>query len=153
MDKKNMYYIVAAVIVVVIIAVLLMRKPAAPEITEPEITEPEVVEEEEKIVLPKPKVETEYKGDELISDAVCADGKIGAIITNTGTESASIPKDIKILLRGMVVIDPDCEKMTLSAGESITCENVAGHFPTGTGQQQIMVRLKGAEAQATVTCE
>ena len=149
--KKNIYYIAAAVIVVVIIAVLLMRKPAeVPE--EPEVEEPEVVEEEEE-VLPEPKVATEYKGDELISDAVCADGKIGAIITNIGEEEATIPKDIKILLRGMVVIDPDCEKMTLAAGESILCENVAGHFSTGTGKQQVTVILKGASAQATVTCE
>lgn len=153
--KNNVYYIAAAVIVVIVIAVLLMRKPAEmPE--EPEVVEPEVVVEEEEVVLPEPEVATEYAGDEIIANAVCIGREIQAVITNTGTETVEIGRGLTIQINGNAVVKPDCEKTTVAAGESIQCDNLAGPLVglVKPGKQnEVVVKLKAASAQATVTCE
>jgi len=152
--NNNIYYIAAAVIVVVIIVVLMMRKPAEPEVTEPEVTEPEVVEEEP---VPTPSVPTEYVGDQIISNAVCVGKTIQATIKNTGTETVEIGRGMTIQLNGMAISRPVCEKTTVAAGESIKCDNLAGPLAglirTGGKQNEIVVKLKAASAQATVTCD
>jgi hypothetical protein len=147
---KNVYYIVAAVIIVVIIAVYLLRQPAAPEEAAPEAPEaPEAAPE----APPEPEVPTEYVGDELVSNVICADGKISGVVTNTGAETATLAKDIIIQVNAMPVVRPDCEKTVLAPGESINCDNLAGQFPVREAKpNQIVVKAKGQSAQATVTC-
>jgi hypothetical protein len=149
--SKNIYYIIAAIVVVVILVALYMRGPAeeAPEaVTE----EPEVVEVPEEI--PEPTVPTEYLGDELISNAVCVGSEIQATIANTGTVTETIGDKLIVQVNGLVVRAPVCEKMTVGPGESVRCTNVAGPFPVREGKENlVVVKLKGASAQATVTCE
>jgi hypothetical protein len=150
--NQNMYYILAAIIViVVIVAVVMMQKPA--EVPVEEAEEEEVVEEEP--VLPEPEVPSEYAGEaEMVTSAVCADGKIGAIITNVADETVMLGSSMIFQLRGMVVKEPGCDKTELAPGESTTCTQLNGNFALVTGQNEVLVRLAGAkEGKATVTCE
>ena len=151
-DKKNMYYLVAVVVlVVVLVAVFMMRKPA-----EVPVAPPAPVEEvEEGPVLPEAEVPTEYAGEaEIVTQAVCADGKVGAVITNVADVEVTLMKEWKVLLRGLVVKEPGCDKTVLAPGESTTCTTLNGPFPVVSGQNEVVVRIADAkEGKATVTCE
>jgi len=149
MKNKNMYYLLAAVIIVIIIAVLLLRKPApaAPETQAPTAPETPAVQ--------APETPTTYEGEaNAIANVVCAGGKIGGKLTNIGATKVTIGNELKVLLRGMVVKDPGCDKTALEPGESTTCTAMNGPFKVISGQNEIVVRITGAkESQATVTCE
>ena len=148
-SKKNMYYIVAAVVIVVVLIAIFMRKPAeeAPEA-------PEVPTTPTTPAVPEPTVPTEYVGDQLISNAVCVGDEIMATITNTGTSTETIGDKIVVQVNGLVVRAPICDKMILGPGESVSCTDVSGPFPIRAGKENlVIVKLKGASAQATVTCE
>jgi len=152
MDKKNVYYILAAVVVIVIVVFLVMRKPAeAPA----EVPQAPVVEEPEAPVLPEAEVPTEYAGEaEMVTSAVCADGKVGAVLTNVADQEVTLMDEWKVQIRGLVVKEPGCDKTTLAPGESTTCTNLNGPFPVVSGLNEIVVRMEGAkEGQATVTCK
>jgi hypothetical protein len=69
-----------------------------------------------------------------ISEARCVDSRIEAVLTNTGSASAVLGKDFKIILNGLVVIDPECDKMTLAAGESTYCKDISGHYTIREGK-------------------
>jgi hypothetical protein len=149
-QNKNLYYIIGAVVVVVVLVLVWMQMKPASE-TGPETQAPVV----ERPVLPEPEVPTEYVGEgKMVTNAVCTEeGKIGAVITNIADSTVEIGKDIKILLRGLVVKTPGCDKTELAPGESTTCTTLNGPFPVISGQNEVVVRIAGAkEGKATVTC-
>jgi hypothetical protein len=147
---KNVYYIVAAVIIVVLIAVFMLRKPAEEA---PEAPEAEAEAEKEAEVIPEPTVPTEYIGT-ILSDAVCVGDEIQATISNTGETTETIGDKIIVQVNALVVRDPGCDEMTLAPGENTRCSDMSGPFPVRVGKQnQVVVKLKGDSAQATVTCD
>jgi len=151
-DEKNnnsTWYVVGVIVIILIaLAVWKPWQTEEPEVIEPEVTEPDVP------VLPEAEIETEYEGDvEMVTSAVCADGKIGAIITNAGDKSVVLGKDMKILLRGLVIKDAGCDKTELAAKESTTCTNLNGMFAVAKGQNEILITLGPESGKATVTCE
>ena len=151
-DKKNMYYILAVVVVIVVIAFFVLRKPAeAPPVAPP----PAVEEPVEETVLPEPEVPTEYAGEaEMVTSAVCSEGKIGAVLTNTAEVTLVLKTDVKFLLRGLVVKEPGCDKTEIAPGESTTCTSLNGAFPVVSGKNEALIRTTGGkEGKATVTCE
>ncbi len=149
-SNKNIWYIIGAIAVIVILVLVFMRKPAEEPETAPE-PEPEPEPEE---TLPEPETPTEYAGEgEIVTKAVCADEKIGAVITNIGNTTVSYGKEWKALLRGMVVKEPGCDKTVLEPGESTTCTTLNGNFPVVEGKNEVVIRISGAkEGKATVTC-
>ena len=150
MEKKNLYYLIAVVVIVVVVAFFMMRQPEAP----PEVPPAPEPEAEPETVLPEPEVPTEYAGKaEMVTKAVCAEGKIGAVITNVGEDEVTIGKDMKLLLRGMVVKTPGCDKEVLAPGESTTCTQLNGMFPVASGQNEVLVTIGAQTGKATVTCE
>ncbi len=150
MEKKNLYYILAAVVVVVVIVLLFtLKKP----VEVPEAPAP-VVEEPVEPVLPEPEVPTQYAGEaEMVTSAVCADGVVGAVITNVADTQVTLMSEWKVLIRGLVVKEPGCDKTTLEPGESTTCTTLNGPFPVIDGENELIIRMGGAkEGKATVTC-
>ena len=147
MEKKNMYYLIAAVVVIVVVAFLLMRKPAEVPATPP-------AEKPAEQGLPEPEAPTEYKGEaNAITNAVCSNGKIGAVLTNVADAKVVIGKDLKVQVNSLPVANPGCDKTELEPGESTTCTAVNGPFQVVKGQNEVVVRIIGAkEAQATVVC-
>jgi hypothetical protein len=145
-QNKNLWYIIGAIVVIVILVLVFMRKPA--EEPEAPVTEPTGP------TLPEAETPTEYAGEgEMVTNAVCADGKVGAVITNVADTTVTLNKEWKVLLRGMVVKDPGCDKTVLEPGESTTCTTLSGTFPLVEGKNEIVVRMEGAkEGKATVTC-
>ena len=151
MEKKNLYYILAAVVLVVVVVLLFaMKKPA--EVPAPAPVAPVV--EPETPVLPEAEVPTEYAGEsEMVTSAVCADGKVGAIITNVANIPVTLMAEWKIQIRGLVVKEPGCDKTTLEPGESTTCTTLNGPFPVMDGENEIIIRMGNAkEGKATVVC-
>ena len=115
-----------------------------------EVPEPEVVEPE----LPEAEVPTEYagRGAEMISDVACSDGRISARLTNTGDSAVTVGRDMVVMLRGMVVLQPECETMALEPGQSTVCTKLNGPFPVAPGRNEIAVKIRLSDAVATVTC-
>ncbi|MEE9525579.1 MAG: hypothetical protein V3V78_03160 [Candidatus Woesearchaeota archaeon] len=144
-ENKNLWYIIGAIVVIVILVLVFMRKPVE------EVAEAPV---EEGPVLPEAEVPTEYAGEsEMVTSAVCADGKVGAVITNVADTTVTLAREWKILIRGLVVKDPGCDKTTLEPGDSTVCTTLNGAFPVVPGQNEVVIRLGGAkEGKATVTC-
>ena len=151
--NKNLYYIIGAIVVIVVVVLLVINRQP-PEEAPPAVPAPAPAPEPEpEPVLPEPEVPTEYVGAELVSNAVCANGKIGAIITNVGEDTVSIGKDLKILMRGLVIKEPGCDKDELAPGEQTTCTTLNGVFPVIDGKNEILIRsIGGLEGKATVTC-
>ena len=151
--KNNTIYYVVAVVVIILIAVFMMKKPAEePPAVEP-TPEPEPVPEPETPTLPEPEVPTDYKGEvEMVSQMACVDGVASGRITNTDNVAWVYGKDVKVLLRGLVIHDPGCEKMELEPGESADCTTLNGPFQVVEGLNEITVRSKNKEVIATVTC-
>ena len=148
MNRKLLFCILA---VLVIALVGCKKAPEAP-VTPPPVVETPVVEEP---VLPTPEVPTTYAGEkELVTNAVCANGKVGAVITNVLDTNVVLGTDVKFLLRGMVVKSPGCDKTELAAGESTTCTTMSGTVPLVPGVNEVVVRVTGAkEGLASVNCE
>jgi len=145
-SNKNLWYIIGVVVVVVILLLVFMKPAEEPEAAP--------VVEDEGTGLPEAEVETEYAGEaEMVTSAVCAEGKIGAVITNVAEETVVLAKDVKMLLRGLVVKEPGCDKAELAPGESTVCTTLNGPFQVMPGQNEVIIRLTGAkEGKATVTC-
>ena len=145
-SNKNLWYIIGVIVVVVVLLLVFMRKPVEEEAPAAPV--------EEGPVLPEAEVPTEYAGEsEMVTSAVCADGVIGAVITNVAETTLTIVGDVKFLLRGMVVKEPGCDKTALEPGESTTCTTLNGPFQVASGQNEVIVRMEGAkEGKATVTC-
>ncbi len=154
-QNKNLYYVIGAVVVVVVLVLLFMQLRGPTEAPPAAPTAPVVEEVVEEPVLPEPEVPTEYAGEaEMVTSAVCADGKIGAVITNVADNAVTIGNELKFQLRGMVVKEPGCDKVELAPGESTTCTTLNGPFQLVPGQNEVIVRIAGAkEGKATVTCE
>ena len=148
-SNKTIWYIIGVIAVIAVLMFVFMKKPAEePEPAAP-VEEPEVEE-----TLPEPEVATEYEGEEeMVKNAVCSDGKIGAVITNVAEETMTVSEDIKFLLRGLVVKEPGCDKEELAPGESTTCTSLNGPFQVVEGKNEVVIRLARAkEGLATVTC-
>ncbi|MBD3354565.1 hypothetical protein GF361_01110 [Candidatus Woesearchaeota archaeon] len=147
-SNKNIWYILGAIVVIVILVLVFMRKPAEEPAPAP-APEPEPEE-----TLPEPETPTEYAGEgEMVTQAVCADGKVGAVITNVADVTAEYMVNWKAQIRGLVVKDPGCDKTVLEPGESTTCTTLNGNFPVISGQNEVIIRIAGAkEGKATVTC-
>ena len=148
-EKQNIYYILAVIVIIIVVAAIAMKlgkEPAqAPAPVIPGPTAP---------TLPEAEVPTTYEGDaEMVTQAVCADGKVGAVITNVASETLTVGTEIKFLLRGMVVKEPGCDKTEVAPGESTTCTTMNGNFAVSSGKNEVVVRIAGAkEGLATVTC-
>lgn len=147
-EKQNMYYIIAVIVIIIVVAAIAMKlgkEPSQPAPVIPGPTGP---------TLPEAEVPTSYEGDtEMVTQAVCADGKVGAVITNVADKTLQVGTEIKFLLRGMVVKSPGCDKTELAPGESTTCTTMNGDFKVVSGKNEVIVRDGSAkEGLATVTC-
>ncbi len=154
MKKTTIVFCLLAIMVLLISGCSCKKDVPAPAPVEPEapvVTEPVAPVEP---TLPEPEVETEYAGesDEVVTEAVCSEGKIGARLTNTGDSAVTIGKEMRILLRGMVVKDPGCETVDLASGASTVCTQLNGPFPVVDGKNEVLIRIGSTEVKATVIC-
>jgi hypothetical protein len=119
------------------------------EVPEAEVEVPEVEAEEG---LPA-EVEQEVAAGAWLAGVACAEGRISAVITNQEGRDMEITKDIKLLIRGLVVTRPDCDKMTLAPGESAICDDISGGFPLADSNIIILRAPDGVQEEATAVCE
>ena len=101
-----------------------------------EETQPEETVTEEPAITEEVIQETVIQGPtpETISELKCVDNKIEAVITNTQAEAIEIAKDIKIMINGLIVIDPECDSLTLEPGASTICTDLSGHLAIREGK-------------------
>ena len=155
-NDKSIYYIMAVVVVIVLIAVFMMMRPAEepePEITEPEpeITEPEVTLPESEI--PPAPIETMKGKLEMITEARCFDNRIEVVLTNPTDETLTLAKDAKVILNGLVVVDPECDKLEIAPKESVYCSDISGHYAIRQGEvNRIQVNMKSERGLSDVDC-
>ena len=126
--------------------------------------EPEVVVEappavEEVIVIPEepavPEAPVEVKTVlDMISEARCLDNKIEVLLTNPTDETITLARDAKVIINGLIVIDPECDKLTLAPGESTFCTDISGHFSIRTGEKnRIQINMRSERGLSIVDCE
>lgn len=83
----------------------------------------------------------------------CTDNKIEAMITNNNDMDIEITKDVKIIINGLVVVDPECDKMLLKPGESTTCADITGHYPIRTGKiNKVQLNLHDEKIDKDIDC-
>ncbi|MEE9525364.1 MAG: hypothetical protein V3V78_02035 [Candidatus Woesearchaeota archaeon] len=98
--------------------------------------EEDIFEVPEQIIPEEQEQIEEVKMLELLR---CSNGAIEAVVTNTGTEAVTLAKDVKVLVNGLLVVDPACENLTISPGESTYCQDISGHLATRTGKVNTVV--------------
>ena len=91
---------------------------------------------------------------EILSGLRCiGNNTIEATIANTKDTALELTKDIKIMLNGIIVIDPECDKLTLNPGESVYCKDITGHIPIRQGKiNTIQLNLAGERITGEVSC-
>ena len=123
----------------------------------------EIVEEEgtaEEAAPPVPPEMAEEAAEpeepaavEILSGLRCMDNKIEATITNTKADALEITKDVKVVVNGLVVIDPECDTLILQPGESTYCSDVTGHYAIRQGKvNTVQLNLKGESIVEYVDC-
>ncbi|MBW2977233.1 hypothetical protein KY331_00145 [Candidatus Woesearchaeota archaeon] len=127
------------ILVVMLIIVLAITGCKAPEEVSEQVTEP--------------TTQVQETAKELVSNLKCTDGSITGTLTNTGSGSIDVLKDVKVLLRGMAVAPTllACEKSTLAAGESTKCLKLNGVYPIAD-TNRIVIRVTGDEIIKDVKC-
>ena len=71
---------------------------------------------------------------ETLSELRCVDDRIEAVISNTNTKTLEIAKDIKVMVNGLLVVDPECDSLTLEPGQSTFCQDISGHLAIRKGK-------------------
>lgn len=106
----------------------------------------ETVEEQEVVV--------EEAEANLVSNLNCANGVITATITNTGDKTIDLSKDIRVIVRGLVVANKiiECEKTSLNPGESTLCSKLNGVYPV-VENNAIVIRFGTEQVLMDVTCK
>jgi archaellum component FlaG (FlaF/FlaG flagellin family) len=125
--------------VCILLMVLILAGCKAPEDQVNETVEEEAVVEEEA---------------NLVSNLNCANGVITATITNTGEETIDLSKDIRVIIRGLVVANKiiECEKTSLKPGESTLCSKLNGVYPV-VENNALVVRFGTEQVLMDVACK
>ncbi len=120
------------ILICVLMTTLLLIACSTVEETAPE----ETVAEEQAEVIEEVIEETiiQEPSTEILSALKCADNKIEAVLTNTNSEPVEIAKTMKVMINGLLVVDPECDSLTLAAGESTFCSDLSGHLTVREGK-------------------
>ena len=136
------------IILFMIIALLLVsgcKKAEKEEVGQP----PFPIEEPE---LEEAPVET-ISELEMISEARCIDNKIELVLTNPTDETFILGNTAKIIINGLIIVDPECDKLEIAPGESIYCADLSGHIAIRTGAKNtIQVNMKMERGLSVVDC-
>ena len=122
--RKLIVGLVALVALAVVIAGCAPTAPEGVMEKEEEVMEEkpeEVMEEKEEVMEEKEEVMMEKA--ELLSDLSCADEKVTAVFTNTGSEELDVA-DVEFWLNVVPDPSPDCDAETLAPGESTVCSGL-----------------------------
>ena len=140
------------ILICILITALLLIGGCKKAVDEQPVTEPSVP------VVVEPQ-EGEGNGAEaaepgkILSALKCLDGAIEGIVTNTGDKELTLAKDIKVLINGLIVVDPECDKLVLAPGESVYCRDLSGHYAIRKGQvNRVQLNLLGERAVEVVDC-
>ncbi len=115
------------------------EEPAPPALPEPVIIVEEPTEEAEP--------------GKMLSELRCIDGAIEAVVTNTGETEAAIGDDIKVMINGLLIVDPECDKYILAPGESTYCKDISGHIKIRTGKEnRIQLNALRERALEVIDC-
>lgn len=153
--------LISILVIIVLISGCKKEMPAAPE-TPPAIpsgqeTPPPIPETDltnETPATPEAPMEVKTPGLEMVSQARCIDNKIGLVVTNPTNQTLTLAKDAKVIVNGLTVIDPECDKMEIKPGESVFCADISGHYATRTGEQnRIQINMFSERSMTVVNCE
>ena len=113
-----------------------VETPEAPTVVEtPETSEPAV------------------ESGKLLSAVRCADSKIQGVVTNTLDSEVTLGNDIKILINGLLIVDPVCDSLTLAQGESTFCDDLSGHIAIRAGKiNRVQLNAFSERAYEEVDC-
>ena len=127
---------------------IVQPEPEAPVVEEPvEVTLPESEEGEAVIDVAPGKLD-------MISEARCIDNNIEVVLTNPTEKVLTFAKDAKIIINGLVVVDPECDKLTLEPGESTYCTDISGHLAIRQGAvNRIQVNMFSERGLSDIKCE
>jgi len=135
-----------------LVTAILVLSGCAVKKEEQPITQPSIPVVEPTQEMPASGSEAAEKGKAL-SEVSCVDGNIQAKVTNTGAADAALAKEIKVLVNGLLVVDPECDKATLAAGESTLCTDLSGHLSVREGKlNTVQINLANDRAVEYVMC-
>ncbi len=82
----------------------------------------------------------------------CSDNRIEAELYNSKEDSLIIGEDIKIIVRGLIVPMPDCDKNTIEPGESVYCTDITGKYKIKDGINRVQANLLRERAVEDIDC-
>lgn len=143
--------IISIIIIILIIGVFGCQKAAeTPKETAPVETTP-VVPAEQNADVEKPVAASKA----ALSDLRCAGNKsIEGVFTNTDEKPIKLAKDVKIIINGLIVVDPDCDKLDVQPGEAVYCKDFTGHLSVSGSKKTNEVTLNFHDKKVIeyVTC-
>jgi archaellum component FlaF (FlaF/FlaG flagellin family) len=155
--KKYLFLVILALLVLCLAgckkaAVEEKAAPTAPTVPEPTPPQPPVT-----AVIPEETTEATVQTStklEMVSEARCAANKIELRLTNPTQQTLTLGKDAKIILNGLVVTDPECDKLVVAPGESVFCSDISGHLSTKTGElNKVQINMGTERSTSEVDCK
>lgn len=121
-------------------------------IEEPSITEPSAITEPSSIKdLPIP--ETTPEPVDMAADVRCVDDRIELMFTNPTNDTLTLVKDVIIEVNGMVVVDPECNILTIKPKKKALCIDISGHLPIKEGKENtVQLSTKTEKVRLVVDC-
>lgn len=96
---------------------------------------------------------TEGKMLEMITQARCLENRIEVVLTNPTDATLTLAKDAKVIMNGLTVVDPECDKLVIAPGESVYCADISGHYSIRNGEMnKIQVNMKAERGLSEVDC-
>ena len=58
-----------------------------------------------------------------------------------------------MIINGLVVVDPECDKLTIAPGESVYCSDISGHYAIRQGEvNRIQINMERQRGISDVKC-
>jgi len=136
------------------IALMVLVACAAPKAEEPAPVSDQPVAEPTPAPEPTPVapiVTPSGSQLNLLTDVVCVNGKISAIVTNTGDTTWDVASDVDIVLNGGIDEVPGCDKESIAPGESTLCDSIDWPKVSNPGKINAVVVVADGSRQTVKT--
>ncbi len=156
--RKSILIILILIIFSTVLIYRLSIKPEEP-LLKPEtptghfIYEDFIEEPEPPAIEDLPIPETTPEPVDMAADVRCVDDRIELMFTNPTNDTLTLVKDVIIELNGMVVVDPECNILTIKPKRKALCTDISGHIPIKEGKKNLIrLSTKTEKVRLVIDC-
>lgn len=115
--------------------------------------QPETPPAAEEPVIEQPAPIETLSEIEMVREARCIDGKIEAVLTNPTEEVITLGANAKVIINGLIIVDPECDDLELEPGEMTFCTDISGHIEPRVGTtNKVQINMMSERSLSVIDC-